>query len=122
MKRSNSPSLMGTEAGRSMGSIGDALKSMGASAEAVVRVVETNVVSTKFLKEAEFEIQTQAFCALIEVSGGCQANLRGKRIVHVSSVCEVKGDSDGFYKRLSIQRLSGPMRLAIRGSLNAYRA
>ena len=45
---SNSPSLMGTEAGRSMGSIGDALKSMGASAEAVVRVVETNVASTYF--------------------------------------------------------------------------
>ena len=35
---SNSPSLMGTDAGRSMGSIGDALKSMGASAEAVVRL------------------------------------------------------------------------------------
>jgi len=50
VKRSNSPSLMGTEAGRSMGSIGDALKSMGASAEAVVRVVETNVVSTGFLE------------------------------------------------------------------------
>jgi hypothetical protein len=48
VKRSNSPSLIGTEAGRSMGSIGDALKSMGANAEAVVRVVETNVVSTGF--------------------------------------------------------------------------
>lgn len=63
VKRSNSPSLMGTEAGRSIGSIGDALKSTGASAEAVVSVVETNVVSTKFLKEAEFGMFLQAFCA-----------------------------------------------------------
>jgi hypothetical protein len=47
-----------------MGSIGDALKSMGANAEAVVRVVETNVVSTKFLKEAdEFWTVRMAYCA-----------------------------------------------------------
>lgn len=44
--RSNSPSLMGTEAGRSMGSMGGARKSRGANADAVVKVVETNVVST----------------------------------------------------------------------------
>ena len=36
---------MGTEAGRSMGSMGDALNSKGANAEAVVKEVETNVVS-----------------------------------------------------------------------------
>ena len=51
---SNSPSLIGTEAGRRIGSMGDALNSMGANAEAVVRDVETNVVSDESLEEAEF--------------------------------------------------------------------
>lgn len=40
----------------------------------------------------------------------------------IGSAYRVKGEFYGLYKRLSIQRLSEPMRLAIRGSLNAYRA
>lgn len=51
VNRSNSPSLMDTDAGRSIGSTGDALKSMGANAEAVVVMVETKVVSTEILSE-----------------------------------------------------------------------
>lgn len=60
MNRSNSPSLIGTEDGRKIGSIGDALKSMGANAEAVVRVVETGAVSDESLNERGFyEVTTE---------------------------------------------------------------
>lgn len=51
---SNSPSLMGTDAGRRIGSMGDALNNIGANAEAVLNVVETNVVSDNSLGRAEY--------------------------------------------------------------------
>ena len=51
VNRSNSPSLMGTDAGRRIGSTGDALYSRGANAEAVMNGVETSVVSANFLRE-----------------------------------------------------------------------
>jgi hypothetical protein len=50
---SNSPSLMGTDAGRRIGSTGGALNNMGANAEAVLKVVETNVVSDESLEKAD---------------------------------------------------------------------
>jgi hypothetical protein len=118
VNRSNSPSLMGTEAGRRIGSTGDALYSRGANAEAVMNGVETSVVSANFVGEESVTCyrQCRGWKRLWERMpmrwrGGlvnCPSCLRGQR----------RSPRPGI-KRLSIQRLSRPVRLAIRGSLNA---
>lgn len=46
---------MGTEGGRKIWSMGEALKSKGAKAEAVVQGVETNVVSAKSADEGRID-------------------------------------------------------------------
>ena len=82
---------MGADAGRRIGSMGDALNSMGANAEAVVRDVETNVVSDELLDEAEFwAVPMQCRGEAGVLSDGCGDRRRRNGIV--CSVSEVKGE------------------------------
>lgn len=97
VNRSNSPSLMGTEAGRRIGSTGDALYSRGANAEAVMEDVETGgSLRTSLVKSVLLRVMVAGEDG-DEYAKGCRSDV-GERwgvVCEVWSVYEVKGEVQG---------------------------